>query len=312
MARTATPGTASEVLTKRRNLAFTEGSFVHEIKTDNSSSVYTVSDGKARATATLGWAFGVGKVGQTYILEREGKMYESRASYFAALDALDLTPTRATIAKPATVDAALGRPLSAAEAGRCFGCHMTAVSTRGPSAGNMVSGVTCEACHGPGRAHARAMQQDKDEEGLAAIVNPAPFSPVDSVDFCGACHATYWDVTLAGEKGLAALRSQPFRLQNSRCWGDGDRRITCVTCHNPHEPLERDVRVYDQRCLACHRIVADTPPAKRTTETADTMPAHAPSCKAGARDRCASCHMPKYEVPGMHFSFTDHLIRVVR
>ena len=38
-------------------------------------------------------------------------------------------------------------------------------------------------------------------------------------------------MTLAGEKGVKALQSQPFRLQSSRCWGEGDRRITCVACH---------------------------------------------------------------------------------
>ena len=34
-------------------------------------------------------------------------------------------------------------------------------------------------------------------------------------------------------------------------------------------------------------------------------------CKV-ASENCVTCHMPKYEVPEMHFAFTDHLIRVVR
>jgi len=29
-------------------------------------------------------------------------------------------------------------------------------------------------------------------------------------------------------------------------------------------------------------------------------------------DRCTTCHMPKYELPGGHFKFTDHDIRIVR
>jgi len=31
-----------------------------------------------------------------------------------------------------------------------------------------------------------------------------------------------------------------------------------------------------------------------------------------ATSNCVSCHMPKYELPQTHASFTDHDIRVVR
>ena len=94
----------------------------------------------------------------------------------------------------------------------------------------------------------------------------------------------------------------------------GDRRITCVACHNPHRPLERDSLVYDARCLTCHRDAAAPSASDRplASSSPSAIPPHAPSCKAGMRERCASCHMPKYNVPEMHFSFTDHLIRIVR
>ena len=314
MARTATRAADSEVLRTHLVLTFRTGGYVHEIKTENGTSTYSVSDGKKTESAVLGWGFGVGKVGQTFIFEREGRMYEARASYFGTLDTLDFTPRRVPDT-PTTVEAALGRALSPTETRRCFGCHTTAFSTRVASpVSELMPGVTCEACHGPGRAHAEAMRQDKEEEGLAAIVNPATFKPVDSVDFCGACHATFWDVTLAGEKGISALRSQPFRLQSSRCWGEGDRRITCVACHNPHEPLERTAAFYDARCLSCHRATDATPESDRAPASSSlaAIAPHAPSCKARGREQCATCHMPKYKVPEMHFSFTDHLIRVVR
>jgi hypothetical protein len=127
---------------------------------------------------------------------------------------------------------------------------------------------------------------------------------VDSVDFCGACHATFWDVKLADERGIAALRSQPFRLQSSRCWshaGAGDARLTCVACHDPHQPLVREPSAYDAKCLSCHVTAGTTPTASHPER----------ACKVGT-ENCSSCHMPKYQVPGMHFQFTDHLIRVVR
>jgi formate-dependent nitrite reductase cytochrome c552 subunit len=31
-----------------------------------------------------------------------------------------------------------------------------------------------------------------------------------------------------------------------------------------------------------------------------------------ASERCVSCHMPKVELPGAHFKFTDHRIRIAR
>jgi len=37
----------------------------------------------------------------------------------------------------------------------------------------------------------------------------------------------------------------------------------------------------------------------------------APACPTGTKD-CASCHMPKYEIPWVHATYTDHFIRIVR
>jgi Cytochrome c554 and c-prime len=301
MARTAQRAADSDALRAHGVLSVKIGGHIHEIRTSNAASVYSVSDGKDTITNVLGWAFGAGKVGQTFLLERDGAMYEARASYFDGKRALDVTPGRA-LDRPLDLDAAIGRRLPLGEARRCFACHSTALTTRDGSVRDIVPGVTCEACHGPGRVHANAIDEDRVDEGRAAIANPATFNAVDAVDFCGACHGTYWDVTLAGDKGVKALRSQPFRLQSSRCWGEGDRRITCVACHDPHQPLEREPQSYDGRCLQCHRAV----------EGNSATGAHARSCSARQRERCSACHMPKYRVDEMHASFTDHLIRVVR
>ena len=104
--------------------------------------------------------------------------------------------------------------------------------------------------------------------------NPARLDPAGSVDFCGACHATFWDVKLAGEQGVAALRSQPNRLQSSKCWGDGDARITCVACHDPHEPLVREAASYDSRCLSCHVRARDR--SRRRTSPGRAVPGRHP------------------------------------
>jgi len=300
MARTLTRAHESEPLRAHARLTFTDPPYSYDVQTADRQSVYSVSDGRERRSAPLTWAFGVGNVGQSFLFERDGAFFEARVSYFDAKRALDLTPVREA-RPPQLIDDAMARPVGAAEARRCFACHATAPVTGGVFDANRgTPGVTCEACHGPGRPHVDAMREPRAQGG-AAILNPATLEPADSVDFCGACHATFWDVKLADEKGLAALRSQPYRLQSSRCWSGGDRRLTCIACHNPHRPLVRAAATYDARCLSCHASKDVTPTAAQT----------APACRTASRN-CVTCHMPKYEVPEMHHAFTDHLIRIVR
>jgi hypothetical protein len=89
---------------------------------------------------------------------------------------------------------------------------------------------------------------------------------------------------------------------SSKCWGNGDPRITCVACHDPHEPLSEAAESYDQKCLACHVATPGTKPTKDHPGAA---------CSVGAKN-CSSCHMPKSELPDMHHTFADHRIRIVR
>lgn len=292
MARTGLRAAQSDVLRTRERMTFRAGSYSYAI----AGAVFSVTDGQTTRSAPLAWAFGAGRVGQSFLFARDGQLHEARVSYYDTVKALDFTPNRA-LTSPRDVDEAMSRSIDTAEVQRCFACHMTA-STK-PAGGvdfdALIPGVTCEACHGPGERHVSHVKARRLDEARAAIVNPRRLDAVDAIDFCGSCHATFWDVQLANERGIAALRSQPFRLQSSRCWSEsskraanqGDTRLTCVACHDPHKPLVRDSASYDERCRACHESTA---------------------CKKGTKD-CAGCHMPKYEVPGMHFKFTDHMIR---
>ena len=139
------------------------------------------------------------------------------------------------------------------------------------------------------------------EGGGELIFNPRQLTPSDSVDFCGACHRTWWDVSSNKDIGILNLRFAPYRLEKSHCWGKGDPRITCVACHDPHKPLVEDAAFYDQRCLACHA----------TKNSGSTVEHVATACPVSGKD-CVTCHMPKYDIPGMHYKFTDHWIRVAK
>jgi len=299
MGTTAFRAPDADILRTHERLAFAHGSYTYAIEAQGARRVYSVSDGRRSLSEVLEWAFGAGTVGQTYLFERDGRFHEARVSYYEAIDGLGFTPER-ELSSPRDVEEAIGRPIDDQEAVRCFACHTTGSTTEaGLEIDALEPGITCEACHGPGRRHAEKMEPAGWAPVADTIMNPEALPPVDAVDFCGACHSTFWDVKLANQKGIAALRSQPYRLQSSRCWGEGDARITCTACHDPHQRLVRGTRKYDARCLDCH-VVAGAEPTP-------THPGRA--CRVASED-CAGCHMPRYEVEEMHSEFTDHLIRV--
>ncbi len=310
MARTALPATNSDVLAAHRQLAFQAGRNSYQITTAEGKAIYTVTDGTRSLAAPLTWSFGDGHVGQSYLFERDGSFFEGRVSYFDTLRALDFTPGR-KLAEAQNLEQAMARPVTGAELIRCFACHATASTIADKlDRSRTIPGITCEACHGPGLKHAVAEKAayaegqvlDSDRK-TDAIFDPGNLSPADAVDFCGSCHGTWWDVRLAPPVGIANVRSQPYRLEKSRCWGkNGDARITCVACHDPHEKLVRDTASYDKNCLSCHLAAASM------KSTGDHP---GPACKVSTKD-CASCHMPKYELADFHYKFTDHDIRVVR
>jgi Cytochrome c554 and c-prime len=300
MAQTAMRAGRSDVLRGSTPLTFSAGSYSYKIASDGDQPpLYTVSSGTQSSSAPLTWAFGLGKVGQSFLFDRDGTFYEARVSYFDSIRALAFTPGRAVTA-PRDLAEAMARPVDDKELRRCFGCHTTAPTTEGrfdPS--SAIPGVTCEACHGPGRRHADAMKLPRRVAGDAPMLNPAKLRPAESVDFCGACHATFFDIALTGQQGIPALRSQPYRLQLSQCWKTKDARLTCVACHDPHRPLVTDPLAYDDRCLSCHVTSGVQPTSQRAERP----------CPVG-NSRCATCHMPKYDVPDMHHQFTDHRIQV--
>ncbi len=301
MANAAARPADSEALRSHDRLTFPLAPYTYQIVRKENSSIYSVTNGTETISASLSWAFGLGESGQTYILERNGIFYESRLSYYRALDGLDFTPG-APHTPSHTLEDALGRRmLYAPETRRCFACHTSASTTNSwfdPS--RLIPGVTCEACHGPGASHVAMMKAGQRELGLASILNPGRLNPVDQVDFCGACHRTFMDVGLSQTSGIRNLRFQPYRLERSQCWKRG-QSITCLTCHDPHQPRVRDLSWYDDKCLSCHR------PAAGAAPTSDHP---VKTCTVSANN-CASCHMPKYEIPGMHFKFTDHFIRIL-
>ena len=85
--------------------------------------------------------------------------------------------------------------------------------------------------------------------------------------------------------------SSAYRMMKSQCFLKSEGRMTCVTCHNPHQ-LETNM---EAKCRSCH---------------AATFTASVAAGRHTAAADCAGCHMPKRRPADVvHTVFTDHLVQ---
>lgn len=282
------------ILREHPELTFQNGSYQYAIKRDGSRSLYSVTKGSETLQVPLGWAFGLGLAGQTYVYQYEGEYYESRVSFFKEVGGLDLT--LGTIETPKSMVEALGRRMPAGEAVQCFACHSTNTVAAGKlDADHLLAGVQCERCHGSSEQHLQAFKTGSTQQ--VAMKKLGNMTAEQTSEFCGQCHRTWEQIAAQGPSGIGNVRFQPYRLTNSKCFDAEDPRISCVACHDPHQTLVfGNSAGYDAKCKACHTGLAG---------------AKAKTCRTGQRD-CAGCHMPRLLLPGSHHEFRDHQIRVVR
>lgn len=102
--------------------------------------------------------------------------------------------------------------------------------------------------------------------------------------------------------------------------------MTCITCHDPHLPIETLGRDhYRSACNSCHTSgLLDEASSQGSTSNAVQSRSESDSTLAGLctapsalrieqNDDCVACHMPQSESTDIpHVSVTDHNIRVVR
>jgi hypothetical protein len=284
----------SRILIEHPVLTGTYGRFSYRIARHGDQSTYSVSDGKDTVTLPIRWAFGASSaIGQTYVLEKNGNLYESRMSWFRELNGLGPT-MGGDNSLPADLDEAVGRLMSTQDKLSCFGCHATnAVHGSELTLDQMVPGVSCEHCHESTGAHLAAMTGKSSD--LVFPPDLRKLSTQEAADFCGQCHRTWAQIAMQGNPSVANVRFQPYRLTESQCFDPDDTRISCLACHEPHQDPVSTPVAYDSKCQACHaggKVAAKACPVSKA--------------------KCVSCHMPKIELPGAHFRFTDHRIRIVR
>jgi hypothetical protein len=284
------------VLNAHPSLTTQIGPYSYSVQTKGGQSTYTVTDGADSMTLPIRWIFG--QQSQTWVFEKDGRLYESLVSYFPRDNTLALTPGDQKIT-PKNLTEAMGRELSVWESRSCFNCHATGVvSGEKLVLEKLTPGLECERCHAGAQQH----MVDAANDNFSTL--PKSFRRMDAEQissFCGQCHRTWDTVVRNHSRGPAFVRFQPYRLGNSKCFIGNDKRISCLACHDPHQQVNHDQAYYDSKCLACHTA------AKTAAATA-----HAVMVCSVAKSNCVSCHMPKVELPGGHAQFTDHQIRIAR
>jgi predicted CXXCH cytochrome family protein len=197
---------------------------------------------------------------------------------------------------------------------QCADCHTTNLEKNYDAATRTYHttwselGVGCEACHGPGSAHAAdptaKLPVALDERrGVAWKIVPdrgiaersLTLTSHREVEACAQCHARRGQfATAAGQSFRAAYR--PALLERGLYHVDGQMRdevynygsfvqsrmyargVTCSDCHEPHRGTLRASG--NALCAQCH-----------ASERFDT-PAHHHHAAGSSGAQCAGCHMP--------------------
>jgi len=206
---------------------------------------------------------------------------------------------------------------------RCLECHVSYIKllSPGPAANRydkttLLTGISCETCHGPGSAHAairRAEVSGSPKSPGSEVLNPAAFSRDRQIDLCALCHSgaqqdllapafsftpgTALDsylrpIAVAEDAHPDVHANQVGLLKKSRCFA-ASRTMTCSTCHQVHAP-EHPAASYSEKCLGCHKA-----------ERCGMAKKLGPKIKSV----CIDCHMPLEQTQAIVSQTGDKVIR---
>ena len=237
---------------------------------------------------------GSGRKGQSYAYRRaDSTFYQLPVSYWRGLGWINSPGYRDGTAN-------FSRPI----APRCVECHASSMQSMPGKATNRydltqsIVGITCETCHGSGRAHSARERSPMRRLFAAvlprAIIDPARLTRDRQLDECALCHGGIGTLRtpaftyLPGQPLADHLTRPPSRpnedidvhgnqvalLERSACFRASG--MTCATCHDVHRP-QHDIAEISGRCLTCH-----------TVQSCGLYPKQGNALVG----RCVDCHMP--------------------
>ena len=277
----------------------------------------TTSGEETLVDRPLKYLVGSGRFSRTYLAEMDGILVESPVTWYASLNAWNLSPGFQK--GPYN---SFSRNISA----DCLYCHVGQADFP-PESENRPQfhefAIGCERCHGPGSAHV-ALRRGKAEVAASqdlTIVHPERLSRELSEAICHQCHleteasavvrgrrrdefrpGLRWSdfvVNFAEEKSELdmTVTGHVEQMHLSRCY-QASQTLTCTSCHDPHHtpPTAERRDFYRAACLKCHEDQA---------------------CKlsliqrsASNQNDCAACHMPQSATDIAHVAFTHHRIGI--
>jgi hypothetical protein len=262
------------------------------------------------------YAFGSGHHAVTFVSLIDPwipAILEHRITYYTKQHALGLTPGHNAQPAPPGLTTH-GGLLPPADARKCFGCHTTQASARPPrqiDQETMIPNISCERCHGPGRAHVLAARRGAPVAELELPFGPDRYTADSLLILCGTCHRhpSRSQVGQIRPDDPHLARFQPVGILQSRCFRESGGAFSCTTCHDPHARASTDRAAYLAVCLSCHSGGAPDAGAPPTPPGISTV-AGTP-CPVEPRGDCVNCHMPRVEA-GQNVLFADHWIRIRR
>lgn len=261
----------------------------HDEKDGLSVSIPERGDGER---LSLPYALGSGQHAVTFLSlqsDRFGDTFgiEHRLSLYRQGDDndFDLTPGHRGVAPSAPMEH-WGKVIRGDTLSSCLGCHTTSLRIERDQIVDLHPNVGCQSCHGSGAEHVAAKRA-----GSTGGIR-VPQTAAQEIELCGRCHrlpSSEPSPQLSPDI-VRNVRFQPANLIQSRCYQQS-ADLRCSTCHDPHQPVSRDVTHYVERCLSCH------------TSGSGKV------CRVSPGEDCIRCHMPAIDVH-RGIEFHDHWIRI--
>jgi Cytochrome c554 and c-prime len=276
----------------------------------------------------LKYVVGSGRHSRTYVVEIDGFLTESPATWYSSKKAWGVSPGYDGADQPG-----FARPVEE----NCLYCHTGRVEVQSGTVHKIrvvEAAISCERCHGPGALHVARHRPSPpiplpgQERGAVddhidhTIVNPAHLPRDRSEAVCQQCHlqSDAWalargrkrtdfrpglplqdfkhDYQLGSSNPAMTVVGHVEQLHQSRCY-QAAPTLTCATCHDPHGPTRKSESssLEFAACVKCHqpeRCKVDK--AVRERESPD--------------NNCVRCHMPRSPTEIPHLAFTHHRIGV--